>query len=298
MSVSSLGYVRVEATDLARWRTFACEAIGLMASDGPEGLLYLRSDERPFRFCVQQGARDRYLAAGLEVRDEQTFAATLQRLAKAGVEVRRGTDQEARLRCVNAFASCADPSGNTLELYYGRVLDPSVFASPAGVSGFIGNDLGMGHVVLPAMKLEETRAFYKDHLGFGDTDEIRVPMSADPNGPELRIYFLHCANRRHHTVALIPMPAPSGLVHTMLEARAVDDVGRAHDRCVAAGHHISSSLGRHSNDFMLSFYVQTPGGFDLEFGCDGLMPDWNTWAPTRNLGPSLWGHKWAAPPQA
>ena len=297
MSVTSLGYVRVEATDPARWRSFGHEAIGLMASDGPDGLLYLRSDERPFRFSIQQGSQDRYLAAGMEVRDEKTFTATLGRLSKAGVEIRRGTDHEARVRCVNAFASCADPSGNVLELYYGRVIEPTVFASPAGVSGFIGGDLGMGHVVLPAMKLEETRAFYKEYLGFGDTDEIRVPLSAEPDGPELRIYFLHCENHRHHSVALIPMPAPSGLVHTMLEVRTVDDVGRAFDRCVAANHHISASIGRHSNDFMLSFYVRTPAGFDLEFGCDGLMPDWSAWSPTRNLGPSLWGHKWAAPPQ-
>lgn len=298
MSVSSLGYVRVEATDLARWRAFGCESIGLMASDGPEGALYLRSDERPFRILVHPGSQDRHLAAGLEVRDEKTFRATLERLTKADVNLRLGSDAEARTRCVNAFASCTDPSGNALELYFGRVHEASAFASPAGVSGFIGGDLGMGHVVLPALKLEETRAFYKELLGFGDTDEIRVPLSPDPDGPQLKIYFLHCENRRHHTLALIPMPAPAGLVHTMLEVRTVDDVGRAYDRCQAGKHRISASLGRHSNDCMFSFYVQTPAGFDLELGCDGLMPDWSTWAPTRNLAPSLWGHKWAEPPQA
>lgn len=297
MSVSSLGYVRLETTDIARWRAFGSESIGLMASDGPEGTLYLRSDERPFRFLVHPGSQDRFLAAGLEMCNERSFHAALERLAKAGVEITRGSEAEARTRCVDAFASCKDPSGNSLELYFGRVLESSAFVSAAGVSGFVGGDLGMGHVVLPAMKLEETRAFYKEHLDFDDTDEIRVPLSPDPNGPELKIYFMHCTNRRHHTVALIPMPAPSGLVHTMLEARAVDDVGRAYDRCVAASHRISASLGRHSNDLMFSFYVQTPAGFDLEVGCDGLTPDWSTWVPTRNLAPSLWGHQWARPPQ-
>jgi 3,4-dihydroxy-9,10-secoandrosta-1,3,5(10)-triene-9,17-dione 4,5-dioxygenase len=92
------------------------------------------------------------------------------------------------------------------------------------------------------------------------------------------------------------MPAPSGLVHTMVEMRELDDVGRALDRCVAAGLHISSSLGRHSNDGMLSFYVATPGGFDLEVGCMGVTPDWTTWVPTRSLVPDLWGHKWSPPP--
>ena len=33
---------------------------------------------------------------------------------------------------------------------------------------------------------------------------------------------------------------------------------------------MSATLGRHVNDKMLSFYMKTPGGFDIEFGCEGL----------------------------
>lgn len=296
MTVSSLGYVRVEAIDLDPWRAFARDSIGLMTSAASGRALYLRSDERPFRFLIHRGTRDRYLAAGFEIRDEKTYEATLERLARADIAVERGSDTEARIRCVNAFATCKDPSGNALELYHGRVVEASVFTSPAGVSGFVGGDLGMGHVVLPAMQLDATRAFYHELLGFGDTDEMRMPLSDQPDGPQLKIHFMHCENRRHHSLALIPMPAPSGLVHTMLEARTVDDVGRAYDRCLAANLPISATLGRHSNDLMFSFYVRTPAGFDLEFGCEGVTPDWNTWTPTRNLAPSLWGHKWSAAP--
>jgi 3,4-dihydroxy-9,10-secoandrosta-1,3,5(10)-triene-9,17-dione 4,5-dioxygenase len=46
----------------------------------------------------------------------------------------------------------------------------------------------------------------------------------------------------------------------------------------------------------VSFYVQTPGGFDLEFGCHGLQPDWSTWVPTQSVIGDLWGHRWAPPP--
>jgi 3,4-dihydroxy-9,10-secoandrosta-1,3,5(10)-triene-9,17-dione 4,5-dioxygenase len=59
---------------------------------------------------------------------------------------------------------------------------------------------------------------------------------------------------------------------------------------------MSSSLGKHSNDYMVSFYVQTPGGFDLEFGCQGMQPDWNTWVPTQSVIGDLWGHRWSPPP--
>jgi 3,4-dihydroxy-9,10-secoandrosta-1,3,5(10)-triene-9,17-dione 4,5-dioxygenase len=44
---------------------------------------------------------------------------------------------------------------------------------------------------------------------------------------------------------------------------------------------------------MTSFYVQTPAGFDLEIGCDGLVIDPATWETTRHEAISVWGHVWA-----
>jgi 3,4-dihydroxy-9,10-secoandrosta-1,3,5(10)-triene-9,17-dione 4,5-dioxygenase len=153
----------------------------------------------------------------------------------------------------------------------------------------------MGHAVLPALQLAAARQFYRQ-LGFADTDEMWLAMSPNPADPKLGIHFMHAACRRHHSLALAGMPAAAGCVHIMLEARSLDDVGYALDRCVASGAHISSSLGKHSNDFMVSFYVQTPGGFDLEFGCHGLQPDWSTWVPTQSVIGDLWGHRWSPPP--
>ena len=153
----------------------------------------------------------------------------------------------------------------------------------------------MGHAVLPAPQLSAAHEFYQ-RLGFADTDEMWLAMSPNPSDPKLGIHFMHAACRRHHSLALAAMPAPSGCVHIMLEARSLDDVGYALDRCLASGAHISSSLGTHSNDFMVSFYVRTPGGFDLEFGCAGLQPDWSTWVPTQSVIGDLWGHRWSPPP--
>ena len=295
MGVFSLGYVRVAARELSAWRRFGVDLVGMMPGESPAGSLWLRTDDRPFRFLVEQADTDRFVAAGWEAATEADYAAGLERLRAAGVEVREGTDAEARARCAHAVATSSDPDGNVFELYWGRFRSYSPFVSPQGVSGFVTGDLGSGHVVLPAPQLDRTTDFYKQVLGFGDTDEMRLAMSPDPAVPELRLRFLHAACRRHHSVALIPMPAPSGLVHTMVEMKSIDDVGRTLDRCIAAGLHISATLGRHSNDEMLGFYVRTPGGFDLEIGCMGITPDWSTWVPTRSLVPDLWGHKWSPP---
>ena len=73
------------------------------------------------------------------------------------------------------------------------------------------------------------------------------------------------------------MPAPAGIVHLMIEVAALDDVGRALDRCTRRGAPVSASLGRHANDLMVSFYVRTPGGFDIEYGTDGRLVDDATW---------------------
>jgi 3,4-dihydroxy-9,10-secoandrosta-1,3,5(10)-triene-9,17-dione 4,5-dioxygenase len=298
MTVISLGYVIVESADLASWRKFAVEVLGLMeGAAGPDGSLRLRIDERPFRIAVVPGKRNRMLCCGWEFRDAAALDAALTKLRAAGVEVRAGTQAEADNRAVRRLAHCIDPCGNQLELFHGRTYDYTPFASPRGLSGFVAGDLGMGHAVLPAPQLAAAHEFYQ-RLGFADTDEMWLPMSPNPADPKLGIYFMHAACRRHHSLALAAMPASSGCVHIMLEARSLDDVGYALDRCVASGAHISSSLGKHSNDFMVSFYVATPGGFDLEFGYDGLQPDWNTWVPTHSVIGDLWGHRWSPPPSA
>jgi 3,4-dihydroxy-9,10-secoandrosta-1,3,5(10)-triene-9,17-dione 4,5-dioxygenase len=298
MTVISLGYVVVESADLAGWRKFAVEVLGLMeGAAGPDGSLRLRIDERPFRIAVVPGKRNRFVSCGWEFRDAAALDAALTTLRAAGVEVRAGTQAEADNRAVRRLAYCADPCGNQLELFHGRTYDYTPFASARGLTGFVAGDLGMGHAVLPAPQLAATREFYQ-RLGFADTDEMWLQMSPNPADPKLGIYFMHAACRRHHSLALAAMPAASGCVHIMLEARSLDDVGYALDRCVASGAHISSSLGKHSNDFMVSFYVATPGGFDLEFGYDGLQPDWNTWVPTHSVIGDLWGHRWSPPPSA
>ena len=69
MSVRSLGYVIIEATDLERWRQFALTTLGLMAGPlGPDGSLRLRIDERPFRLAVIPGRTDRFVSCGWEFR--------------------------------------------------------------------------------------------------------------------------------------------------------------------------------------------------------------------------------------
>ena len=300
MAVKSLGYVVIRTTDLAGWQDFACNTVGLMPAPSPrEDVALFRMDDRPFRFWVEQSDRDGFVAPGWEFASREEFEAALAALAAAGRPVERADAQEARIRQVYELARSSDPAGNAMELFYGRFVDYAPFVSPAAVSGFVTGEhgaMGLGHVVFTAPNFAETHAFYKDVLGFGDTDLGRFYlMGGGPDDPGVGFAFLHC-NGRHHSLALGEMPeSPNGAVHMMLEVATLEDVGRAYDRVLKSKGKVplSATLGRHVNDKMTSFYMQTPSGFDIEYGWNGLVIDPATWVPTTSLAVSDWGHKWA-----
>ncbi|HTJ62822.1 MAG TPA: VOC family protein [Alphaproteobacteria bacterium] len=289
MTTSSLGYAVIQATDIAAWRKFGAEVLGLMPVEAADGGIRFRMDERPFRIAIVPGSEDRFVSSGWEMPNHDVYVETLKNLAAAGVAIEHGTDAEAADRKVRGLARCKDPSGNLLEIYHGRIYDYAPFVSPVGVSGFVTGNMGLGHVVLPAAKVEETRSFYKTHLGFGDTDEMRVPIGV-PDHPGLALYFLHCDNPRHHSLALFEADIPGGLVHVMIEVKQLDDLGRCVDRCKKSGTTIAIDMGRHSNDLMVSSYIKTPSGFDVEYGWDGWQVDWSDYVPTKSEIFSLWGH--------
>jgi 3,4-dihydroxy-9,10-secoandrosta-1,3,5(10)-triene-9,17-dione 4,5-dioxygenase len=180
-------------------------------------------------------------------------------------------------------------------VFSGAALEHRPAVSPYGHS-FVTGDLGLGHVVLPVTDDETALRFYTEVLGFRLRDSMRMApqMLGRPadSGP-LWMRFLGC-NPRHHSLALAPMPTPAGIVHLMIEVGALDDVGRAIDRCHHSGFKPGSTLGRHANDLMVSFYVRTPGGFDVEYGTDGRLVDDTTWVARETTAVSLWGHVFRA----
>ena len=58
MNIRGLAYVVAETTDLARWKSYAEGVLGMMTAPSSDGGLYLRMDERQFRFAVQAGQRE------------------------------------------------------------------------------------------------------------------------------------------------------------------------------------------------------------------------------------------------
>jgi 3,4-dihydroxy-9,10-secoandrosta-1,3,5(10)-triene-9,17-dione 4,5-dioxygenase len=293
--IRSLGYLRIEATDPGAWREFGTKILGMTEGRGPEpGAVYLRMDEFPARFVVVPGDADRLLASGWEVASEADLAAVGLSLETAGIPVKPATPDELALRRVAGMITFDDPSGHRLEVFWGAALDNRPAFCPYGVR-FVTGRYGMGHVVIPAADDAASMEFYVGVLGFRlrDTMAMAPELFGRPaGGPPATMRFLGC-NPRHHSLALAPMTSPSGVIHVMIEVASLDDVGRAIDRCARRGGKLSASLGRHANDQMVSFYLQTPGGFDIEYGTDGLLVDDATWISRFTTAISEWGHVFA-----
>ena len=65
MSIKSLGYLRIEATDVAAWREYGLKVLGMVEGSGStDGALYLRMDEFPARLVIIPGDNDRLLQSG------------------------------------------------------------------------------------------------------------------------------------------------------------------------------------------------------------------------------------------
>jgi 3,4-dihydroxy-9,10-secoandrosta-1,3,5(10)-triene-9,17-dione 4,5-dioxygenase len=296
--ISSLGYLRVESADVAAWREFGVRILGMVEGRGPEqNTVYLRMDDFPARLVIVPGTQERLLASGWEVRDASALAAVARALSDAGVAFKPGTAEELATRRVADMLRVEDPAGNVLEVFCGAALEHRPAASSYG-NRFVTGAMGMGHVVLPVPP-GSTAAydFYTEVLGFRLRDSMRMPaefFGGTADDPPAWFRFLGC-NPRHHSLALAPMPSPQGIIHLMIEVATLDDVGRALERCSKRGAPVSATLGRHANDLMVSFYVRTPGGFDIEYGFDGLQVDDATWISRESTAVSLWGHTFAGP---
>ena len=292
MGIRSLGYMRIEATDMTAWREFGLKILGLVEGKGADpNSLYLRMDDFPARLVIVPGERDRLLVSGWESANAGELQEIRDRLDGAGVPYKEGSAEELAERRVDELIRFEDPSANTLEVFHGAALEHRRVVSPYG-HRFVTGEQGLGHVVLSTSDDAAALHFYRDVLGFRLRDSMRLPpqmVGRPADGRPAWLRFFGC-NPRHHSLAFLPMPTPSGIVHLMIEVENSDDVGLCLDRAQRRKVPMSATLGRHVNDLMLSFYMKTPGGFDVEYGCEGRQVHDEDWIARESTAVSLWGH--------
>jgi len=72
----------------------------------------------------------------------------------------------------------------------------------------------------------------------------------------------------------------------------LDDVGQGYDLAQLEDGRVAYTLGRHTNDYMTSYYANTPSEFFIESGWGGRLIDTELWQSHQTTGgPSFWGHE-------
>ena len=279
--LKALGYAGFGSDNLDDWRQFGTGLIGLQAVERGNSQLSFRMDDRKQRIVIDRAMGEGARFFGWEVADGAALDALAAHLEGAGVTVTAEPRTLADARRVRALISFRDPAGNRLEAFYGAETDDTPFKPGRSISGFRTGPLGLGHVVLTVESIDMVMPFYVDVLGFALSDYIEKPF---------RAYFFH-VNARHHSLALIET-GKNGMHHLMVELFSLDDVGQSYDVALSEENRVSVTLGRHTNDFMTSFYAKTPSAFMVECGWGGREIDRANWQPVEMTdGPSLWGHE-------
>lgn len=285
--LQALGYVGFGSSALDDWRQFGTRLVGLQAVERSASLLAFRMDDRKQRLVVDRALAEGQRFFGWEVADAAALDALAAKLDTAGIVVTAEPASLADARHVARLISFRDPAGNRLEAFYGAEIDNEPFRPGRSVSGFRTGPLGLGHAVLTVERIDPMMSFYMDLLGFKLSDYMDKPF---------RAYFFHI-NARHHSLALIET-GTNGMHHLMVELFSLDDVGQSYDVALGEEGRVNVTLGRHTNDFMTSFYAKTPSSFMVECGWGGRDIDPATWKPVELTdGPSLWGHErvWLSP---
>lgn len=266
--VTELGYIGLSISDIEAWKAFGCEVVGMeFVDEGEKDTFYLRMDEWHHRVVLHVDGGDDLAYLGFRVAGPTEFRAMIETLRNAGIEFRRGTEQEAAERHVMDLLKLSDPAGHAIEIFWGPRVDAHKPFHPGRpmFGRFVTGSQGMGHVLVAQTDLEAATRFY-EMLGFVGGPEYQFKL---PDGTVVKQpYFLH-VNERQHTMAFGLVGGTKRINHLMVQYADIKDLGIAQDIAHARNLDIAKHLGMHTNDGQLSFYPGTPSGWAWELAWGG-----------------------------
>src|SRR5262245_10817412 len=286
-----LGYVVIETNKFTDWRRFGRDAIGMHIDEMAPDTMRFRLDANECRFLLRRGPAEDVAALGWHLDDHATFDQICGRVANHGVPLAEGSDEEAKLRGVERFVRFPGPNGLSQEIYTTARTAPLPLDIPG--SGFVTGAGGLGHVAVTTKKPQQLRGYYNHVFDARLSDYIDETI----NRVKMKIRFLR-VNQRHHSIAIasvnaLPMnPIRTRVQHINVQVASLDDMLTSYQRVKQLGFDMALSVGQHTNDRELSYYAQTPSGFEWEVGWNPIVVDEATWKPTTHQGISIWGHTW------
>ena len=288
-----LGYVVLETDKFAEWRRFGRDVIGMHIDEALPDVMRFRLDDNECRFLLQRGPAEDVTAIGWQLDDHDAFDEVLARVVSHGVPVAEGSAEDAALRGVERLVRFPGPKGLTQEIFTRATLSNEPLDTRTG-GGFVTGEAGLGHIALTTKKPHQMRGYYHNVFDARLSDYIDETIG----GVKFKIRFLR-VNKRHHSVAIaathrLPLnPIRTRIQHLNVQVADLDDMIASYLRVRELGFSMALGIGQHTNDRELSYYAQTPSGFEWEVGWNPIVVDAEaekTWEPTTYQGISIWGH--------
>ena len=272
IEVVGFRYCRLGTADLGETVKFAENMIGLEIVGQENGCVYTRGDDRDHNICYFQGdPADHTL--GLELAGFDELDAAESTLKALGLEVHRGSDEEAAARRCMDYINFKDPSGNSIDL--------TVRPFAAGRRYFPGRDAGIdefSHIGLSVTDPREAEKFWSEVFNFRTSDWI---------GWSALMTF----DAVHHRFALFPSDKP-GIQHINFQVRETDDVMRSNYFLRDHQVRIQAGPGRHSLSCARFLYFYGPDNMIYEYSCGVRMID-DSWRarqfPVNDASFCAWG---------
>ena len=289
--IKGLGYIGCEVTDFNAWDKLLDTVYGLeRRGDSGKSVRQYRMDDNHHRLALHKSNNNKLKYIGWEVEFQGDLDNLAAELSDKGIEVTAGSAALREQRSVLDLFVINGPDDIRLEIFFGPVQDFRPFTPRRGMEGYNTGDLGMGHIVLATADRLASVKWYEDNFGFRLSDHIFWD--------DIQATFLHC-NPRHHSLAFMnPVGGmkPGDLGHFMFESLSLNDVGRAYDIVNENKVPLALTLGRHTNDNMMSFYIYSPSGWWVEYGYGARLIDDADWEPKLYNSPKIWGHEMMPPP--
>lgn len=244
--VFQLGYVALGTSDAPRARDYYAETVGMTEVDRSDGQTYLSVGYNHHDIVIGEADQKCLLHLGFQLNPGTDLDAFVKEAQEFGVEATRKSDSQPGIK---DLVEVRAPGDNVFQFY--EAIDAP---APGFKTGGIA-PLRLGHVAILSPEAKKLVKFYRDLLGFWETDWIGDLAN-----------FLTC-NYEHHVINIVDAPS-SGLHHIAFQLQENASHGRAADHLRAAGIKTLWGPSRHTAGHNLAAYHHDPDRTMIELYTD------------------------------
>lgn len=246
--VFQMGYVAMGTTDFGASRAHFEETIGMTETAvGHDGELYLSIGYEHHNIVLQKADEKSFLNVGFQLPPETELSEFLKEAEAFGVKGQIKSDSQPGVAKLVELEVC---KGNTMQ-FYTEIETPAPGFKKSGIA-----PLRLGHLAVISSEGDKLQAFYRDFLGFVDTDVIGDGLAN----------FMTC-NRQHHVINILKVPEDR-IHHIAFELKGNASHAMACDQLREDGVPMLWGPARHTAGHNLAGYHHAPDKVMIELYTD------------------------------